>query len=689
MRIVFAALVGIGLSAGFPAVSLVRGDEPAAKPAEVKASSPIKAEAESSESAKSSSSSAAASAPKPKYPPHAEVLKEFTPIDGLIRLYHKDSKVFAEIETAHFNRDFIVLISIARGISEGQLLGGMSWGFGDDWLWQFKKVDDNIHVIRRNVRFKAGKGTPEERAVRLAYTDSVMFALPIVTMGPKGGAVVDFSQIFMSDLPQIGMAMPGFSFSPSKSTWAEVKGFKDNIELQVAAVYGAPPNSNFDTVADSRGVSINVHYSISTLPETGYQPRLADDRVGYFLTAVKDFSKKGPDDNFVRYINRWDLQKADSGGDLSPPKKPIVFWLEKTIPFQYRKPIGDGILEWNKAFEKAGIVNAIEVRQQPDNADWDPEDINYNTFRWITAGAGFAMGPSRVNPMTGQILDADIIFDADFIRFWKMELETFTPAGIAAMTGGPVDLDSFHAAVEGLPQSGTGQASLYTGVNAATLAGRHYGPHAPTAAYPVLASHGMWARLQDRGVTAERLAFATAYPERFFAYGERTGRWPTAARMARACGVRLRSEQDVRDGTAFTAEITGEAWRERLGLNVPVHTPSEAGRLLASLAAAHTVTLYEYYDTDTVGHSRELERAAEVLARVDAFLGGLLDAFDVDRGLILVTSDHGNLEDLSVKTHTRNPVPLVAWGTGAGAFAACQALTDVTPTLVALMTEAS
>ncbi|HYE59547.1 MAG TPA: alkaline phosphatase family protein [Rhodothermales bacterium] len=243
--------------------------------------------------------------------------------------------------------------------------------------------------------------------------------------------------------------------------------------------------------------------------------------------------------------------------------------------------------------------------------------------------------------------------------------------------------------LDGLPQSGTGQASLYTGVNASALAGRHYGPHAPTAAYPVLASHGMWARLQDRGVTAERLAFATAYPERFFAYGERTGRWPTAARMARACGVRLRSEQDVRDGTAFTAEITGEAWRERLGLNVPVHTPSEAGRLLASLAAAHTVTLYEYYDTDTVGHSRELERAAEVLARVDAFLGGLLDAFDVDRGLILVTSDHGNLEDLSVKTHTRNPVPLVAWGTGAGAFAECQALTDVTPKLVALMTEAS
>ena len=130
----------------------------------------------------------------------------------------------------------------------------------------------------------------------------------------------------------------------------------------------------------------------------------------------------------MRYINRWDLQKADPSAELSPPKKPIVFWIEKTVPFKYRKPIREGILEWNKAFEKAGFVNAIEVRQQPDNADWDPEDINYNTFRWITAGAGFAMGPCRVNPMTGQILDADIIFDADFLQFWKQEYENFTPA---------------------------------------------------------------------------------------------------------------------------------------------------------------------------------------------------------------------------------------------------------------------
>src|SRR5690606_19848041 len=238
----------------------------------------------------------------------------------------------------------------------------------------------------------------EAKAVELAYTDSVLFALPIVAKAPGGGMVIDLDSIFMGDLPQIGQVLRGFSFTSSRSTWSMVKALRDNVELEVAATYASSGAMSRDTVPDTRGVTVNVHYSISALPNTGYQPRLADDRVGYFLTVIKDYSKQGDEDRFVRYINRWDLQKADPSAELSPPKQPIIFWLEKTVPFKYRKTIREGILEWNKAFEKAGFANAIEVRQQPDNADWDPEDINYNTFRWITSSAGFAMGPSRVNP---------------------------------------------------------------------------------------------------------------------------------------------------------------------------------------------------------------------------------------------------------------------------------------------------
>jgi len=263
----------------------------------------------------------------------------------------------------------------------------------------------------------------------------------------------------MGDLPQIGSILTGFTFARDKSTWASVKGFKDNIELQVAATYASAGKISFDTVPDSRGVTINVHYSISKLPQTGYQPRLADDRVGYFLTVVKDYTTSVEQDRFIRYINRWDLRKAEPKAAQSPPKRPLVFWLEKTIPFEYRKPIREGILEWNKAFEKAGLLNAIEVRQQPDDAEWDPEDIHYNTFRWITASAGFAMGPSRVNPTTGEILDADIIFDADFLQYWKEGYEVNTPEGVGARTGGLLDPPGPHRQSPGLPPQRRGHRS--------------------------------------------------------------------------------------------------------------------------------------------------------------------------------------------------------------------------------------
>jgi len=381
---------------------------------------------------------------KPKYPPASVVLKDATKLEGLITLHKKETQVYAEIPSSIQNKDLIMVISIARGIGQQPLLGGMSWNFGDDWIWQFRKVDDTIRIVRRNVRFTANKGSPEDKAVGLAYTDSTLFSLPIATMSSSGAPVIDLTPVFMSDVAQLSQVLSGFVFASNKSNWASVKSYPDNVELQVAATYASSGSQEIDTIADSRGATIHIHYSISLLPNTGYKPRLADDRVGYFLSVLKDFSTKTDEDRFVRYINRWDLQKADPTSELSPPKKPIVFWLEKTIPIKYRKPIRDGILEWNKAFEKAGFYAAIEVRQQPDNADWDPEDINYNTFRWITSGAGFAMGPSRVNPMTGQILDADIIFDSDFLQFWKQEYETFSPQGIAAMTGGPNDLRSYH-----------------------------------------------------------------------------------------------------------------------------------------------------------------------------------------------------------------------------------------------------
>lgn len=358
--------------------------------------------------------------------------KDMKKSEGLFTLYQKDQKLLVHIKTADLGKNYIVITSIAKGISSGQVLGGMSWGFGDDAVWTFKKAGDKLHVLRRNVRFKAKKGTPEAEAVKLAYNDSVLYALPILS-SEGGGVLVDMSSIFMSDDQGIGRSI-GYRFASDRSTWAKVKAFPKNVELQVAAVYAG--SQDLETVADPRGVQVNVHYSISKLPENGYKPRMADDRVGYFMSVTKDFSHEDDDEHFVRYINRWNLEKADPKATLSPPKEPIVFYLEKTVPIHLRPYVRAGIEEWNKAFRELGFDNAIEVRQQREDDDWDPEDVRYNTFRWITAEAGFAMGPSRVNPFTGEILDADIIFDASFLRYWKHDYETFTPEDVARLMGG-------------------------------------------------------------------------------------------------------------------------------------------------------------------------------------------------------------------------------------------------------------
>ncbi len=406
-------------------------------------SAPSKAEATSPSSASSASNTKPSVSPEQaKQVAIAVLLKDATKLPGLIPLYRKDDKLFAEFSEGLLGKEFFVLTSISRGIGERSLLGGMSLGFGDDWVWQFRKVDDTLQVVRRNVRFFAAKGSPESKAVDLAYTDSVLFSIKILGQGPSGGHLIDLAPIFLTDLPRIASVLPGFSFARDRSNWARVKAFPDNVELEVAATYGSSGATEIDTVPDSRGVTINIRYSISLLPQSSYVPRLADDRVGYFVTALKDFSQQVDEDRFVRYINRWQLEKADPKATLSPPKKPIVFWIEKTVPFRYRPAIRRGIEAWNEAFEKAGFANTIEVRQQPDVTDWDPEDVNYNTFRWITAGQSFAMGPSRVNPRTGQILDADIIFDADFLQFWRQQYETFTPESIAAMTGGGPGMSS-------------------------------------------------------------------------------------------------------------------------------------------------------------------------------------------------------------------------------------------------------
>ena len=237
--------------------------------------------------------------------------------------------------------------------------------------------------------------------------------------------------------------------------------------------------------------------------------------------------------------------------------------------------------------------------------------------------------------------------------------------------------------VPGLPQSGTGQATLFSGVNCASLAGRHYGPFPPSATKPVLRAQSLFARLRAAGHPPDSLAFANAYPERFFAHAEKRDRWSVTTFCCRAAGVRLRTATDLAEGNALSADLTGARWHTHIDPGFqPIHEATAARNLLG-LANSHRFTLFEYFLTDKAGHSRDPRMAASVLTSLDRFFSALLEAMPDDL-LLVVSSDHGNIERLDVKTHTLHPVPLVAVGPSASVMAAADELTHVTPALLHL-----
>ena len=360
------------------------------------------------------------SAPPSKYRDFNEVTRGTEKFDGLFTLYRTNDVLYAEIKPGQFDQPLIAPIAIARGLASA----GQPLNFGDEWILVFHRAGDKVQLLRRNIHYKAPDNTPLQKAVKQNYTDSVLMALPIVTLNPGTQApVIDFSQIFLSDFAQLGLG----ALDRNRSSYAKIKAFPNNIELQVEATFSGRSyfssmlGSSDDGVADPRGITVVVHYSLSKLPDPGYKPRLADNRVGFFLNATKDFGSSNPDTSFVRYINRWRLEKADPKARLSPPKKQIVWWVEDNVPQEFRPYVEEGILEWNKAFEKIGFRNAVAVRWQNERDEFDPEDINYCTFRWITTSSTFAMSALRSNPLTGEMIDGDVIFDASWIRYWKSE----------------------------------------------------------------------------------------------------------------------------------------------------------------------------------------------------------------------------------------------------------------------------
>ncbi len=242
--------------------------------------------------------------------------------------------------------------------------------------------------------------------------------------------------------------------------------------------------------------------------------------------------------------------------------------------------------------------------------------------------------------------------------------------------------------VAGRPQSATGQATILTGLNAAARLGEHYGPRPDARVRRVLDEGNLFRRLGDADCSAY---FCNAYPQRYFDNIDSGRRLLSAVPYAATqAGQRLATADNLRDGSALAADFTNQGWRDELGYtDVPVYTPEEAGRQLWRIAQPHRFVFFEHWLTDLLGHRGQLELAVDILQRFDGFLAGLLAASQASNALaqtlILISSDHGNVENCADRKHTRNPVPTILLGTDAATRRTLAAhigdLADLAPTI--------
>lgn len=396
-------------------------------------------------------------------PPFATVTKDARRIDGVLPLWQKDDKVWIELSPQAFNQPFLLSPKLKSGIGEAWIVGGLMAypvaGAGGSQAVEFVRVNNQVRLQSRNLAVMAAAGTPEARAVEQSYSHSLLGSTAVASQPhPESKAVlVEANGLFLSDMLGVGMMLQrafrqGYALDSRNSTITAVRSGPNGAVIETQNHYytgslaapqwgqSGPAPTLPRYLPDARSLMVAHHYSLTPLPATPMAPRKADARVGLFTTSLLDWSNDVARTPRVRYVNRWRLEKKDPAAALSEPVKPITFWIDRNVPLAYRDTVKSAILEWNKAFEAIGFKDAIAVQQQPDDAPFDTLDAGYPSVRWMmSADPSFAaIGPTHVDPRTGEILDADIGIEGIITRQRRIERAQVL-AGVAKTEGdGPL-----------------------------------------------------------------------------------------------------------------------------------------------------------------------------------------------------------------------------------------------------------
>ncbi len=421
-------------------------------------------------------SAAAASAPlvrtTPAAPPgtpapFADITRDATSKAGFLTVWTKDDKTWLEIPAERLNQPFFLSASLASGLGERGFWPGL---MGGRQVVELRRVGNTVQMVARNLQVRAPLGTPLARALGESYSESLIGVAPLAAAAhpTRKSLLVDVQALLGGDITgaqtqlEASYRLPYVHDRSNSSvertrtsgdgTAVTMRGHFTVPKLPVPPVFtpgGPPPNPaalpNPPTVVpDARSLFLSYTYTLAPLPLEPMKTRRADPRVGYFTEAYFDLANDNGGDGRTHLARRWRLEKQDPAAAVSEPKKPIRVVMDRNIPEKWRPALRDAILEWNKAFERAGFKNAIAVEQQSNDADWSSmEGTHILAVRWFALeGPGAtAVGPSLSDPRTGEILRGAAIIPENWARLERTRVRESLPAVALNTAGHPAHAD--------------------------------------------------------------------------------------------------------------------------------------------------------------------------------------------------------------------------------------------------------
>jgi len=367
----------------------------------------------------------------------ADFTKNFKLDEGLFNLYQDTAKgsMYMHIPTEAMNDEFIYFSQVEDGVVSSGFFRGSYHG---SKVITFHRHFGQLEVHAENTNFHVDPENALSKAADANLNTPILASLK-VEAEDSTGVIVSADAMFLKEELQMVKppSRPGRKsalgkLSKTKSKVVDVANYPMNTELSVDYVYdNGNPTVGGPQFEDGRYVTVGYRHALLPMPEEGFTPRADDPRIGFFTTEVDDLTGVSATP-WKDMIHRWRLEKKDPAAAMSEPVEPITWWIENTTPEEFRPIIKAGVEKWNQAFEPLGFKNAVVVKVQPDDADWDAGDVRYNVLRWTASPSPpfSGYGPSFVNPRTGEILGADIMLEYGGMigRLWRAEV--FSKAGM-------------------------------------------------------------------------------------------------------------------------------------------------------------------------------------------------------------------------------------------------------------------